>query len=1626
MNSPQDQKPSSVGAPSHSPVLNPAKKQGKKGRTSSSPQGPQSLQEIKKRGHRARQAPESDLCEKLAGLSLASEPAVGGTGLVYDERMLAPHCLWDDGFPECPSRLAAVTEKLTECGLTERCVLVPAREASEEEILLVHSPQYVELMKTTQSMNTEELKTLSQQYDSVYLHPASYSACRVAVGSVLQLVDRVLGSELRNGFAAVRPPGHHAHHDQMNGYCMFNQLAIAARYAQQQHGIKRVLIVDWDVHHGQGTQFLFEDDPSILYFSIHRYENGDFWPHLTESSSASVGKERGVRYNINVPWNKAGMSDGDYIAAFLHLLLPVSFEFQPHLVLVAAGFDSVAGDPKGEMAASPSCFAHLTHLLSSLAHGRLILSLEGGYNLRSLSDGTCACLKSLLGDPCPQLPSPLLPCSSALDSISDTILAHRKLWKVLQDLDVGESLDREKDAEVCGEVTVSVILDAALQQIMRQMPEHRTGLVYDERMMEHYNLWDSGHPETPQRISQIFQRHKEGGLLSRCTRLSTRPATQTELQMCHSPSHIQKMEASARMKPRDLHRLSSEYNSIYINTKSYSNACLAAGSAFSAVEAVHTGKVQNAVCIVRPPGHHAEPDSACGFCFFNTVALAARYAQSLRNPSEPPLRVMILDWDVHHGNGTQHIFEDDPSVLYVSLHRYDHALFFPCSADASHDKVGRGRGEGFNVNIPWNGGKMGDADYLMAFHRVVMPIAYEFDPQLVLVSAGFDAARGDPLGGCGVSPEGYAHMTHILMGLAGGRLVLVLEGGYNLTSISESMVMCTRTLLGDPPPLLDPRPPRLAALRSVHSVLAVHRRYWKSLRLNVTGSVSNSLSETNEDLLSPPKNSPAKGKSRKKPISSSPGPRPISGSPGPRPISGSPGPRPISGSPGPRPISDSLGPGPLPSSPGQHIPHVDCHHGETAPVGDVGGHDAVGQTTTLSHQVCVEEDQRGISGAEEQKTEFTGHGEMVLEQPPTSRDCMSIQTNVNKVTVPDPNQLQRDFLNDVETGEHTSLATEKQSLQCGGESPVQPLFKLKDLQLIDDRAGAAQDIDPGHGVRSGIQSHCNQTSQVERPVDPRSEAAGGCSTDTSYTLCQIYTDSLEDDSGPGFAVPLLWCPHLETVQPLPPDGMDIKQPCAVCRSDLENWVCLTCYQVLCGRYISRHMLQHHTSSGHSLTLSFSDLSVWCYHCDSYVHHPTLLLAKCAAYHAKYGEEMPRIVVLSLLGVAAGFPILIGCWVPDSHWLLGSWFSLAAGFPILTGCWVPDSHWLLGSWFSLAAGFLVLIGCWVPDSHWLLGSWFSLAAGFPILTGCWVPDSHWLLGSWFSLAAGFPILTGCWVPDSHWLLGSWFSLAAGFLVLIGCWVPDSHWLLGSWFSLAAGFPILTGCWVPDSHWLLGSRFSLAAGFLVLIGCWVPDSHWLLGSWFSLSAGFPILTGCWVPGSHWLLCSWFSLAAGFLVLIGCWVPDSHWLLGSRFSLAAGFLVLIGCWVPGSHWLLGSWFSLAAGFPILTGCWVPGSHWLLGSWFSLAAGFLVLIGCWVPGSHWLLGSRFSLAAGFPVLIGCWVPGSHWLWVLAELAFEGKGPRASMRSARGEWDVHPEIYNVCLGRGDKRETYVLLVHME
>ncbi|KAK9514654.1 hypothetical protein VZT92_025357 [Zoarces viviparus] len=1072
-----------------SPCLSPqSSSKGKEGR-----RGGGFLKEVKRRGRMERSREEDEeLIDRLQTLDVSSRSHVSGTGLVYSDIFTHHKNLWDASHPERPDRVTAIMEELDRQDLLSHCTRVQIREAIEEELLLVHMKQYFDLMKSTQTMTESELHTLSEKYDSVYLHPESYQVSVSAVGSVLQLVDQVMTSDLRNGFAVIRPPGHHAQSNESNGFCIFNNVAIAARYAQTRHSVRRVLIVDWDVHHGQGIQYLFQEDPSVLYFSVHRYQQGSFWPHLSESDSQFVGSGRAEGKNINLPWNKTMMTDADYIAAFQQLLLPVAYEFQPQLVLVSAGFDAAVGDQKGEMCVTPQCFHVLTHMLMSLAEGRLVFALEGGYNLQSTAEGAAACVRALLGGACPPLTPPTAPSDSALQSISQTVSALYPHWVSLQTLEGGPLAEGR------------VMRATTNQQSTKQTcPAHSvatvTGLVYDERMMEHLNMWDRHHPEQPQRIFKIFSKHQQLGLVDRCQRIPARLATEEELSRCHSVQHIEQMKATSVMKPRDLHKLGHEFNSIFINNQSFQSALLAAGGCFTAVERVLTGQVSNGVAIVRPPGHHAERDSPCGFCFFNTAALAARHAQKISH--DAPLRVLILDWDVHHGNGTQHMFEDDDSVLYISLHRYDNGTFFPSSEDAAPDRVGFSKGAGFNVNVAWSGGRMGDSDYLAAFHSVVMPIATEFNPGLVLVSAGFDAARGDPLGGYHVTPEGYAHLTHLLMSLAGGRVLLILEGGYNLSSISDSMAMCTSVLLGDPPPSLvtPPPPPHHSAMVTINEVIRHHAPYWMSLRIRISESLRLSLPAL--------KHRSSKGKGRK---------------------------------------SDKSNPNkpPLPS----------------AGLEDITTEPSLEQLT------------QGLAGLDISQTSAD-------HTPATSNEVGGARPKVRH-------------------GEEevTCKGTPEQS-QSAESTLLQPQAVAMALESV------APDDEAAVGVGA----------------EPETEGACGWSKpETSLELmCGGQTDT------PLYVVdPLSWCPHLDAVKPLPPSGIDVFQSCQDCGSGAENWTCLTCYQVLCGRYVNEHMVTHGVVSEHPMVLSFCDLSVWCYLCESYVHHQILLDAKNAAHCSKFGEEIP--------------------------------------------------------------------------------------------------------------------------------------------------------------------------------------------------------------------------------------------------------------------------------------------------------------------------------------------------------------------------------------------------------------------
>lgn len=268
-------------------------------------------------------------------------------------------------------------------------------------------------------------------------------------------------------------------------------------------------------------------------------------------------------------------------------------------------------------------------------------------------------------------------------------------------------------------------------------------------------------------------------------------------------------------------------DSVYFSRNTPMCARLAAGGAIEAARAVVTGEVRNSLAVVRPPGHHAERDRPMGFCFFNNVPIAAKVCQD--EFGDACRKILILDWDVHHGNGVQRTFYDDPNVLYISLHLSQGGNFYPAGPEKDHLHCGSGAGEGKNINIPWKSAGMADGDYVYAFQQIVMPIAQDFNPDLVMVCAGFDAAEGDMIGGCHVSPAGYAHMTHMLMSLANGKLVVCMEGGYNLTSIAVSALAVTRTLMGEQPDRLITSSPSPAGYDTVQLVYREQAKYWPCL-----------------------------------------------------------------------------------------------------------------------------------------------------------------------------------------------------------------------------------------------------------------------------------------------------------------------------------------------------------------------------------------------------------------------------------------------------------------------------------------------------------------------------------------------------------------------------------------------------------------------------------------------------------------------------------------------------------------------------------------------------------------------------------------------------------------------------
>lgn len=295
-----------------------------------------------------------------------------------------------------------------------------------------------------------------------------------------------------------------------------------------------------------------------------------------------------------------------------------------------------------------------------------------------------------------------------------------------------------------------------------------------------------GHPETAGRSRAIAQRFERTGLTGHAgiVRLESRAATDEDLHRCHDPAYV----ALAREEIRSGRNLLSTGDT-NVCADTLDVALHAAGATLQALDALYAGKVRNAFCAVRPPGHHATPDKGMGFCVFNNVAVAARYAQKVHGAQ----KVVIIDWDVHHGNGTQDIFYEDPSVFYFSTHQ---SPWYP--GTGQRDETGSGKGRGTTLNAPFPAGS-GMAQIKGAFEDRFLPAMEEFRPDLVIISAGFDSRVNDPLGNFLLTDADFATLTRLLQGLAGkhagSRLLSVLEGGYHLDGLASATEAHVRALL---------------------------------------------------------------------------------------------------------------------------------------------------------------------------------------------------------------------------------------------------------------------------------------------------------------------------------------------------------------------------------------------------------------------------------------------------------------------------------------------------------------------------------------------------------------------------------------------------------------------------------------------------------------------------------------------------------------------------------------------------------------------------------------------------------------------------------------------------------------
>lgn len=338
------------------------------------------------------------------------------TGIVKDKRYMDHHM--GHFHVETPQRLEVIYRMIDE-KIPFSLDKIEPRLATEEELTLVHTPYYVNMVKSTAGKEHVQLDP------DTSTSAKSWEVACLAAGSVLNAVDSIMEGKIQNGFALVRPPGHHAEASRAMGFCIFNNIAIGAAHLIQKHGLKRILVVDWDLHHGNGTQNSFYGSTEVLYFSTHQFPHYPGTGHWNE-----VGEGKGEGFTVNVPL-RAGKTDGDYLHIFQQILRPIASEYKPEFILVSVGFDVYEGDPLGGMQITKQGFAALTaeilDLAAAFSQKRLLCTLEGGYDLQGLQDGVGQVLYQLAGETSKPAIEPTI--SSTTDQeLAPVLEIQKKYW----------------------------------------------------------------------------------------------------------------------------------------------------------------------------------------------------------------------------------------------------------------------------------------------------------------------------------------------------------------------------------------------------------------------------------------------------------------------------------------------------------------------------------------------------------------------------------------------------------------------------------------------------------------------------------------------------------------------------------------------------------------------------------------------------------------------------------------------------------------------------------------------------------------------------------------------------------------------------------------------------------------------------------------------------------------------------------------------------------------------------------------------------------------------------------------------------------------------------------------------